>query len=280
MPRALLFLLAVGSSLLALSQVNASAGARVDEVVSANETGGAESAKPSMPPVQPDVAWLGVEVTPVGDDVAKALRLNGATGALVQVLVPGGPAEVAGVQTGDVILEVGGRAVTDRDDLPSLVRTHRAGDTVVLRVARGLERISLTARLGAASSDRRVRIRFRVEQRLGSCIEPSATMTGANLELTLVAHCIPENAISLEPVFYFYDAKSRGVHLGSSGAQYGIMFQMQASFQTFDTPGFRVCYRGGCTHPKTSVTYVFEDVVPKAILPTVAYVEIALQGLE
>src|SRR5690606_13630921 len=52
---------------------------------------------------------IGVQITTVPDDVAKALGLEQARGALVSSVEPGGPAAKAGVRAGDVLLGFNGQ---------------------------------------------------------------------------------------------------------------------------------------------------------------------------
>jgi len=74
--------------------------------------------------------WLGVRIQDVTDDVAEAIGLEEARGALVTD-VPEGPAAEAGMLAGDVILSFDGK---DVDDTRGLVR--RVGNTEVGKAAR------------------------------------------------------------------------------------------------------------------------------------------------
>ena len=56
--------------------------------------------------------WLGVKIQSVTDDIAESLNLGKAQGALVADVTPTGPAEKAGIQAGDVIIEFNGRPVS------------------------------------------------------------------------------------------------------------------------------------------------------------------------
>jgi serine protease Do len=66
-----------------------------------------------------------------------------AVGAHVSGVTKGSPADVAGIQTDDVILEVDGEAIEDDDHLVSLVSVTPTDRTVTLTVFRNGERIFL-----------------------------------------------------------------------------------------------------------------------------------------
>lgn len=65
--------------------------------------------------------WIGVSVTPVTKDVADAIGLSEVKGAIIQSVVPDGPAETAGMEAGDVILKFGGSDVAGSGDLVRIV---------------------------------------------------------------------------------------------------------------------------------------------------------------
>ena len=60
-------------------------------------------------------------------------------GALIESLVPQGPAERAGLKPKDVITSVDGKAVKSREETIAIVRQHRPGESVKLTVKRGTE---------------------------------------------------------------------------------------------------------------------------------------------
>lgn len=85
-----------------------------------------------------------------GDDAANyADRLpeNARRGAVVVQVIPGTPAEKAGLRQGDVIVAVDGEAVASMEDLIALLRKKHVGDEVTLDVIRNGEKIELKARL-------------------------------------------------------------------------------------------------------------------------------------
>jgi serine protease Do len=76
--------------------------------------------------------WLGVRIQAVTDEIAESLGLDKAKGALVASVTDNGPAQLAGIQAGDVVLSFDGREVTDMRRLPRLVAETPVGKTVQL----------------------------------------------------------------------------------------------------------------------------------------------------
>lgn len=74
--------------------------------------------------------WLGVAMQDLNDQLAEQLKLQEARGVLVAEVVAGSPAEKAGLQPGDVIVEWNGKRVSDANDLRFLVAGTRSGATV------------------------------------------------------------------------------------------------------------------------------------------------------
>ena len=72
-------------------------------------------------------------------------------GATIAEVTPDGPAEEAGLRSGDVITEVDGRAIADYTELVVAIRDKAVGDEVVLTVERGGDAQQVAVTLGAAS---------------------------------------------------------------------------------------------------------------------------------
>jgi S1-C subfamily serine protease len=68
---------------------------------------------------------------------------------VVRELVKDSPAERAGLQVGDVILQVEGRKIEDVVDLGNLIGEYRSGDTVKVKYRRGAEEVERSIRLDA-----------------------------------------------------------------------------------------------------------------------------------
>ncbi len=97
--------------------------------------------------------FLGVGIEGISRQKADALGLDRPVGALVNRLEPGGAAERAGIEVGDVILKVDGREVEVFSDLPPLVGAVRPGEPVELELSRWGEKRVVTAVLDERQED-------------------------------------------------------------------------------------------------------------------------------
>jgi serine protease Do len=80
---------------------------------------------------------IGVHVSSVLPDDMDRLKLGDENGALVRVVVPGGPADRAGLQVDDVIQAFEGEALTGPERLRWVASLAGVGKAVTLRVSRG-----------------------------------------------------------------------------------------------------------------------------------------------
>ena len=74
--------------------------------------------------------------------------IDNSRGAEVLEVVPGGPAEAAGIQLGDRIVEVSGKEVLGSAELGAILRSLAPGTRVQVKVVRGGSTETLTATLG------------------------------------------------------------------------------------------------------------------------------------
>jgi serine protease Do len=91
--------------------------------------------------------WLGVRIQDVTPDVAEAMGLTEASGALVTD-VPDGPAKASGVIAGDVITQFDGKPVRDTRDLTRRVADSPVGQAVPVIVLRDGKTETLQVTLG------------------------------------------------------------------------------------------------------------------------------------
>jgi len=79
--------------------------------------------------------WLGVQIQPVTQDIAKSLGIEGTQGAIVADAQANGPAATAGIKAGDIITKVDGQNVKDPRELSEAIAAmeprHKAAVTVL-----------------------------------------------------------------------------------------------------------------------------------------------------
>ncbi len=80
--------------------------------------------------------WLGVRVQTVTEQIADNLGLDRAEGALISSITDGGPADEAGIQRGDVVIEFDGHDIGTMRSLPRVVAQTEIGRRVQVRVWR------------------------------------------------------------------------------------------------------------------------------------------------
>ena len=80
--------------------------------------------------------WLGVTIQDLKGDLAGYYGVKDKSGVLVASVVPGDPADQAGIQPKDIITEVDGKEVTTSRDLTALAAKLGVGDTVRITVLR------------------------------------------------------------------------------------------------------------------------------------------------
>jgi putative serine protease PepD len=87
-------------------------------------------------------AYLGISV---GDT-------SNSTGAQIERVVSGSPADTAGLQAGDVVTAIDGKAITDANDLTANVGTRAPGDKITLTITRNGSTKSIAVTLGVRPS--------------------------------------------------------------------------------------------------------------------------------
>ena len=81
-------------------------------------------------------SYIGVQIQPINDTAAKALDLKTRSGALVANVIEDGPADKAGIETGDVIVEFDGMMIKSVDHLRNNVSVSKPNNFYNLGVIR------------------------------------------------------------------------------------------------------------------------------------------------
>jgi serine protease Do len=92
--------------------------------------------------------WMGVQIQPVSEDMAKSLRMKEAKGAIISDVTRDSPAETAGLKAGDVVVSADGRAIEDHSALSRYIASKAPGSTVRLQVLRDGAPQTLSLTLG------------------------------------------------------------------------------------------------------------------------------------
>ncbi|SIR28049.1 DegQ family serine endoprotease [Pseudacidovorax sp. RU35E] len=103
-----------------------------------------------------DHAKLGVAVQEVNQAFADSFKLDKPQGALVSNVEKGGPADKAGLKSGDVILKVDGEPITTSGDLPAIIGQKAPGQKAQIEIWRDGGARELTAQLGNAGDKAKV----------------------------------------------------------------------------------------------------------------------------
>jgi len=122
--------------------------------------------------------WLGVLIQEVNRDLAESFGLQRPRGALVAEVMANSPAEDAGLQSGDIVLQYEGEDVALSSDLPPMVGRTPIGETASLQVMRGGDLINVDVEIGRLPEDGQTRS----AAPSGSNSDSSSAPLGLNVE--------------------------------------------------------------------------------------------------
>jgi S1-C subfamily serine protease len=110
---------------------------------------------------------LGIRSLPIGPELAAQMGLPADYGVLILSVIPGGPADRAGLRGGsekaylgntpimiggDLIVRIGDQDIEDQQDIAHVMNQHHAGDKVKVTFFRGKNKMEITVTLGEARS--------------------------------------------------------------------------------------------------------------------------------
>ncbi len=101
--------------------------------------------------------FLGVRYVMINEEIKKNNSLTVDYGALVihgdtrtdLAVMPGSPADIAGIRENDIILEAEGKRLTNDNPLGAIIQNHAAGDSILLKILRQGKEITVTVILKA-----------------------------------------------------------------------------------------------------------------------------------
>ncbi len=105
--------------------------------------------------------WLGIRYVLIDEEIAKANNLSVSDGALIArgenrtdlAVIPGSPADKAGLVENDIVLEIDGEKISRDNQLSRLISKHRVGDEIELKIWRKGEEKKLKVKLEEMKSE-------------------------------------------------------------------------------------------------------------------------------
>jgi serine protease Do len=142
--------------------------------------------------------WLGAITQQLSADLARVFGARTAEGLLVADVLPESPAAAAGLRSGDVLVEINGRAVSSRSQLERTVSLLSPGDSVRLTIRRAARELVLSMRLGEEPVEWEARPDLiRARRLLGMDVRPVTPATGA--VVVEVDGDSPADLVGIEP---------------------------------------------------------------------------------
>lgn len=152
--------------------------------------------------------FLGVSIQNISEELAEYYGIKGGKGVIVAEVVPGAPADKAGLKVKDIILEVNGEKIEDNRRLSAMVAEIEVGKVVEIKVLRNGDTKTVNVEIGRMGDE-------------GTASAPSKTDTESELGIN-VAELTPELArrlnINDKAGVVVMDVKA-----GGKGEEAGIM---------------------------------------------------------
>jgi serine protease Do len=96
---------------------------------------------------------IGIQIDNVSKELAQSIGLSKPAGALVRSVEAGSPAEKAGIEAGDIVLKVDGKAVEKAGDLSRMIGNIKPGAKTTLQVHRRGALKDITSQIGEFESE-------------------------------------------------------------------------------------------------------------------------------
>src|SRR5450631_878795 len=148
--------------------------------------------------------WIGVQIQPVTQDIADSLGLKKAEGALVAEPQANGPADKAGIESGDIIIAVNGQSIKDARELARTIGGLAPGNAVKLDVLHKGKDAVINLTLGKLPNAQEAQAdsggwnptQSADVLRLGMTVAPASSVAGAGKTGVVVTGVDPKGAAS------------------------------------------------------------------------------------
>ena len=135
--------------------------------------------------------YLGVQIQQMNPDLAEALDLPPNRGEFIQSVQPGEAAEQAGLQAGDVVIEVNDQEVTPEQTLSYIVTNIEPGTSVPLEIVRDGQRRTVNVTVGRRPSAEQLAAQQFGEEEDSPSATPSPSGEDASVVEALGVQVIP-----------------------------------------------------------------------------------------
>ena len=99
-----------------------------------------------------DRGFVGISAQDLNPDLAEAFGLKAQQGAVINSVVPGSPAEDAGLQPGDILVAINGKAIRDAEDARNHIGLLPVGEGIEFEILRSGERMQLSSTVASSKS--------------------------------------------------------------------------------------------------------------------------------
>ena len=128
--------------------------------------------------------WLGVQVQRITPELAKSFGLDRERGALVADVMPDTPAEKAGIERGDVIVEFNGRKIEEMSDLPRVVANTPPNADVPVKLLRKGQEKTVQVKVSELKEEKVAAGGGTLEENLGMTVQELTPEIARNLGVT------------------------------------------------------------------------------------------------
>jgi serine protease Do len=150
--------------------------------------------------------WIGVTIQKIDGDLASKFGLTEAKGALINSVLKGSPADKAGLEQGDIIVEFDGKKIAEFSDLSRIVADTAVGASLKVKVIRSGKEKMLTLTVGKYPKD-----------------EDVATMQKTSFDIGLdLQDLTPQIAVRLRLPEDTHGVLIAGVQAGSRAEEAGL----------------------------------------------------------
>jgi serine protease Do len=127
--------------------------------------------------------WLGVSIQDVTPELVKSFGLKEKKGALVADVIKDGPADKAGIERGDVVIEFDGKEIAESKDLPRIVAAVPVGKNVTIKLLKNGKTISKDVKIAQMEEAMSEVVKAPVRKQIGVTVQNVTPEIGRALGL-------------------------------------------------------------------------------------------------